>query len=57
MISQVARFGDTLNIHGILPKLYYGKIIEVFGKFKLLGFYLHIWSLDKLVILECNSTL
>ena len=31
-----------LNIHGILPKLCYGKIIQVFGEFKLLGLHPHI---------------
>jgi hypothetical protein len=34
MISQVARFGDILNIHEVLTKLCYGMIIRVFGEFK-----------------------
>jgi len=36
--SMVLNLGD-INIHEILAKLHYGKIIQIFGEFKLFGFH------------------
>ncbi len=54
MISQVSLFSDILNIHDLLAKLCYGKIIQVFGEFTLLGFHLRIWNLAILHVFSIN---